>query len=204
MKIYSTIIFILIFGLTVFSQIVDDSKATSRQPPIPFNSCTESDSPTIQGLRFRTTVAEIKRDTKLELRRSNSALPKDNDAYTAQDVNENVKSLYLGFYKNQLEYINVIYSDAIKWNSLQEFAQKVSESLNVSGKWKIKKDSFKGFMLSCTHFTLFLSFSSIFGSNNYELYAVSNDILFEKRKDYKDDEKRKNIINQKKKETFQP
>ncbi len=180
----------------------DRGKKTSAQ----FDSCTESDSPIIQGLRFRTTLAEIERDTRLKLTKVNSRLPlsRDEDAYSARDVNKNVKYLYLTFYKNQLSSIMVEYSDAIKWNSLQEFAQKVSESLNISGKWKIEKDSVKDFKLSCTHFTLFLSFSSIFKHNNYELYAISKDIMFERSKDYKNDEKRRNIINQKKKETFHP
>jgi LysM repeat protein len=180
----------------------DRGKTTSAQ----FNSCTESDSPIIQGLRFRTTLAEIERDTKLKLTKVNSgrSLSRDEDKYIAEAVNANVKSLYLGFYKNQLEYINVIYSDAIKWNSPQEFVQKVSESLNVSGEWKITTmGSNKEYMLSCTHFTLFLGISG-FSNNNNELSAISKDISLEKLKDYKDDEKRKSIINQKKKETFQP
>jgi hypothetical protein len=170
----------------------------------PLNSCTESDSPIIQGLRLGTSFSDIKQDTKLDL--SKKTLTHSNVpqvvSYKITSPNENVEILYLDFYKNRLITMMVFYAPIIKWNSMQEFAKKISESLNVYGEWKITKSSNNSaFDMHCKHFYLNLDVAPV---NRYIIYAGSSDMLAQKQQDAVEEQKRRDAINRKKKETFKP
>jgi hypothetical protein len=168
----------------------------------PLNSCTESDSPIIQGLRLGTLFSAIKQDTKLDLRKKFDTVLDGIDRYKIESPNQNVDRLFLDFYKNRLIGMTAIYSATIKWNSLQEFAEKISESLNVFGQWKITKPNGEySFDMDCKHFYLNLSRTA---SNHYTVTSVSSDILGQKLDDEAQEQKRKDAINRKKKETFKP
>ncbi len=189
MKIFS-IIFILTVVATCFAQ--DGSE--------PLNSCTQSDSPIIQGLRLGTSFASIKQDTKLELSKKTIAPGKQN-SYIIYSPNKNVKYMYLEFYKNQLSSIMVGYSKTIEWDSSEEFASKTLKSLNISASLlKVNFGYGSAFLVLCTHFGLAL------GNNEsgYFIHVTSDDLSSQEAEDKVKEESRKRTVNQKRKEIFKP
>jgi hypothetical protein len=167
----------------------------------PLNSCTQSDSPIIQGLRLGTPFTVIKRDTKLELTKK-TAVPGREGSYLISSPNKNVDFISLTFYKSQLFSIMVTYSKVIEWNSLEEFASKTSESLNVFGRWKTGAViTGRTLILRCSHFNLALTNDQ---SKKYVIYVISNGILLQKLEDKIKEQSRRRILNQKRKEIFKP
>ncbi len=190
MKMFS-IVFVFTFATICFAQ--DGSE--------PLNSCTQSDSPIIQGLRLGTSFALIKRDTKLELSKK-TALKGREGTYVILSPNKNVDAMLLEFYKDQLSSIMVSYSKIIKWNSLGEFAAKTSQSMNVFGKWRAGTLSGGRLVfLECSDFDLAFGVDS---STKYFIRASSKDISLQQLKDKAKEESRKSMLNQKRKEIFKP
>jgi hypothetical protein len=166
------------------------------------NSCQNSDSPIIQGLRLDTPILLIKRDSKLDFSRAKKlSINTANDGYLFISPNANVKGLSLVFYKNSLVIISVSYSSGIPWFSLEEFRQKIVDTLGISGTWETvpTKDGTKT-VLECRDFWVLLDKRG----EEYSLFSKSKIVEARRRKDMIEASKEKAKIQQKKKETFKP
>jgi hypothetical protein len=181
-----TLIFILVFSLSVFGQ--GD-----------INTCKSSDSPIIQRVRLDTPLALIKRDLKLDFGKVKRTIA--GDTYDFTNPNKQMKRLFLTFYKNNLLSIMAIYSDEIQWDSLVEFRRKINDNLNVSGVWEDRNQyGLIKSKLDCTNFTLNVT-KDISG---YSLHSLSKIVALRLLKDSKQEAKKKTALQQKKKGVFKP
>jgi hypothetical protein len=166
------------------------------------NSCQNSDSPIIQGLRLDTPFLLIKKDTKLNFSRAkNFSVFTANDSYSFISPNKNVKKLILNFYKNNIQTMAVYYSSEIQWSSLEEFRQKIVDTLGVSGTWRTGSAKVGiETVLECKNFRLIL----IKTGNEFLLVSTSKIVNARRMKDMIEASKEKTKIQQKKKEVFKP
>jgi hypothetical protein len=166
------------------------------------NSCQNSDSPIIQGLRLDTPISLIKRDSKLEFSRAKKlSINTANDGYLFTSPNTNVKDLSLVFYKDSLLIISVSYSSGILWSSLEEFRQKIVDTLGVSGTWETTpmKNGTRT-LLECRDFWVILNKIG----EEYSLYSSSKIVETRRRKDTTEASKERAKTQQRKKEVFKP
>jgi hypothetical protein len=167
------------------------------------NSCQNSDSPIIQGLRFDTPISLIKRDSKLDFSKvKNSGVFVAGDSYAFSSPNKNVKSLSLTFHKNNLMTILVDYSSEIYWSSLEEFRQKIVDTLGISGTWATGETARYGTqtVLECKDFRVILYKAG----QQYSLVSTSKIVGTRRIKDMIEASKEKAKIQQRRKETFKP
>jgi hypothetical protein len=153
-------------------------------------------------LRLDTSISLIKRDSKLDFSRAKKlSINTANDGYSFISPNTNVKDLSLVFYKNSLVIISVSYSGGIPWFSLEEFRQKIVDTLGISGTWETvpTKDGTKT-VLECRDFWVLLEKRG----GEYSLFSKSKIVEARRRKDMIEASKEKAKIQQKKKETFKP
>lgn len=171
------------------------------------NPCRESDSPIIQGLRLDTSLADIKKDSKLNFNKAKNfknLLGVEEYTYEFLRPNKAVDILYLTFYKDKLYRIYVAYSNEVKWYSLKEFQQQIIDTLALSGFWvniiNASGDGKEISKLSCVNFYVQLKKDK----NDYSLMADSEIILKRKTKDYRENFDKQIKTNIKKKEEFKP
>jgi hypothetical protein len=167
------------------------------------NSCQNSDSPVIQGLRLDTPISLIKRDSKLDFSKAKKfSVYTANDSYSFISPNKSVGSLFLTFYKNNIMSIGVYYSSEIRWSSLEEFRQKIVDTLGISGTWETVQTERYGTrtILNCKNFGITLTK----GGEEYSLLSSSNIVHARRIKDMTEASKEKAKIQQHKKETFKP
>jgi hypothetical protein len=191
MRIHTIIFIILISSLWTFGQTE-------------LNTCTQSDSPIIEGLQLNTPLSIVKRDTKLNFDKAEKTLRSGFEVFEFDKLNKSVDYLYLSFYKDNLAAIGVGYSNELIWNSMElkwttieEFRNKISETLNVWGMWDIRSKTY--LQLDCKNFIL-----SIYGGNSFMLGAGSKAARSRYLKEEEEEEKQKERIQQKKKEILKP
>jgi hypothetical protein len=167
------------------------------------NSCQNSDSPIIQGLRLDTPISLIKRDSKLDFskaRKFDVFVAGDNYAFSLP--NKNVKRLSLTFYKNNLMTVLVYYSSEVYWFSLEEFRQKIVDTLGISGVWATGQTENYGTqtVLECKKFRVILYKAG----QEYSLVSSSKIVHARRVKDMIEANEEKVKTQQRKKETFKP
>jgi hypothetical protein len=167
------------------------------------NSCQNSDSPIIQGLRLDTPISLIKRDSKLDFskaRKFDVFVASDNYAFSLP--NKNVKRLSLTFYKNNLMVVLVYYSGEIYWSSLEEFRQKIVDTLGISGMWVTGQMENYGTqtVLECKNFRVILYKAG----QEYSLVSSSKIVHARRLKDMIEANEEKVKTQHRKKETFKP
>jgi hypothetical protein len=166
------------------------------------NACRESDSPIIQGLRLDTPMSLVKRDSKLDFSKAKKfSVFTANDSYLFVSPNKNVRSLILNFYKDNIVSMSAYYSSEIHWSSLEEFRQKIVDTLGVSGTWATAQTvNETNTTLQCKNFTITLTKNG----EEYRLFSVSKIVYDRRKKDISDASKEKTRIQQRKKEVFKP
>ena len=114
-----------------------------------------SESPTLRGLRLDMTKAEVQKEYPLmtitadHVRSSGMAL---SHQITNPNYQDNIERITVVFRNDKVFSILLTYNNLISWDSIEEFANKVSESLNLPKATPRKRDVGVYYSLNCAGF----------------------------------------------------
>lgn len=108
------------------------------------SKCTLDQAPELRGFRLGMTISEV--DAKLNWGLSSVLNPADEIGVKEEAVGplrlkdqeqaRGIRKITLEFLDDRLSYIEVSYDDSVKWDSLDQFASKISEILKLPNEWE--------------------------------------------------------------------
>ncbi len=132
--------YFLILILTFF--VFESAAQTTRQAPpkiiekTPGESCSLklSDAPTLRGLTLEMPKAQVRKEYPAMIISTHPVISSGialNNQISNPKYQEDIARVTVMFRNDKVFSILLTYTNSIKWNSIEEFADKVSESLNL-------------------------------------------------------------------------
>jgi hypothetical protein len=187
MKSYFLLI-ILVLSCSVFGQSTKSTPPKIIQSPAAEPcSLKLNDSPTLRGLRLDMPKAQVQKEYPLmkittgDIVSSGMALSYQ---ITNPDYQDNMDRITVVFRNNKIISILLTYNYSIKWDSMEEFAEKISKSLNLPKATPRKRETGDYYSVNCEGFGVRTRINS---DNQATLFLTKDpDDLWESTKQKKD------------------
>lgn len=178
-----------------------------------------NEAPTLRGLRLGMSIEDVKDylgisieplvfNTEVSAKNKNVRVDVGDRIFTVYKTNnsnfDGIKQFTLRFFEDELYQITIIYSiDYIKWENEKEFANSLSEKLNLP------QATWRGRFLSCESFELEIraesEYSSVIILKNLIIVKKINELANKKvMQEIADEEKKQKQMEDDKKKAFKP
>lgn len=118
-------------------------------------SVKSSDLPAVRGIRLEMPKADVQKEYPL-MKITNDPVKSSGIVLGYQienpDYSNNIDRITVMFRNNKVFSILISYTDAISWDSMQEFADKISESLKLPKAREKKNAGGSFYSLTCNNF----------------------------------------------------
>lgn len=175
MKIYLLIAIVFITSFNVFSQTVKPTPPKLIEP-VMGEPCSlkQSDLPTVRGLRLDMAKTQVQNEYPL-MKMTTDPVKSSGIVFGYQianpDYSNNINQITVLFRNDKVFSILFNYTEAVKWSSPKEFADKISESLKLPKARERNNAGGTFYSVTCNDFMV----RTRINSNNQPTLLISRD-----------------------------